>query len=311
MSLIFNSLILIALFTILGLAADIVVNNVRSIATALKLKLFALGIVLGIFTTLPELSVGINASLEGAGSISVGNIMGGVIVLIGLILGTSLILNKKIGTEETLKMLFPASLVILSPFLFGIDGKLGIIDGLSMITLYVGLIFYLYHINRDRRMDSGLVVVDKGKIGKSIVLAIFGVIIVMLSSHWIVEITLDLLDKIQISELFIGLILFSLGTNLPEISITLTAWRKKNSELSLSHLVSSAFTNILILGFLTVLKPITFSTDIIYYVLVFFVFLIILLLFIFAKSDKSLSRREGGILFLIYVIFIIVNIILA
>lgn len=311
MPLVFSFLILIALFVILGVAADVAVNNIRFIAKALRLKLFALGIVLGLFTTLPELSVGINASLEGAGSISVGNIMGGVVVLIGLILGTSLILNKKIGTEESLKTLFPACLVILSPFVFGIDGKFGFLDGLGMISLYAALIFYLYHLNRDRNLDGQIAIIDKGKVGKSLIYAIFGVIVVMLSSNWIVEITLNLLDKIQVSKLFIGLILFSIGTNLPEITITLTAWRKKTSELSLSHLLSSAFTNIFVLGSLAVFKPISFETDIIYYVLVFFVVLMITLLFIFAKSDKSLSRREGGALLLVYLIFVIVNILLA
>ena len=311
MSLFFNILILIAIFAILGVSADIAVNNIRSIAKALRLKLFALGIVLGLFTTLPEFAVGINASLEGAGSISVGNIMGGVIVLIGLILGTSLILNKKVGTDNSLKTLFPACLVILSPFLLGIDGSYGFLDGLVMISLYAGLIFYLYYLNRDKNLDGQLAVIDKGKIGKSVVFAILGVILVMLASHWIVQITLGLLETIQVSKLFIGLILFAIGTNLPEITITLTAWRKKSSELSLSHLLSSVFTNIFVLGSLAVLSPINFETNLVYYVLVFFAVLIVSLLFIFAKSDRSLSRKEGGVLLLIYIIFVVINIFLA
>lgn len=311
MPLYFSALILIALFVILGLSADMAVNNIRSIAKALRLKLFALGLVLGLFTTLPEFSVGINTSLEGASSMSVGNILGGIIVLIGLILGTSLMLNKKIGTDESLKTLFPACLVILSPFLFGMDGRFGFLDGLLMIALYAGLISYLYYLNRDRNLDAQLAVIDKGKIGKSIVFAIFGVILVMITSHWIVQITLGLLETIQVSKLFIGLILFAIGTNLPEISITITAWRKKSSELSLSHLLSSAFTNIFVLGSLAVLRPINFQINLVYYVIVFFAVLIVSLLFVFAKSDRSLSRKEGAILLLIYIIFVVINIFLA
>lgn len=311
LDLLLNFLLLIALFVVLGFSADIAVHNIREIAKALKLKIFVLGILLGLFTTLPEMSVGINASLEGVSALSMGNIMGGVIVLIGLILGTSLILNKKIGTEESLKTLLPASLVILSPFIFGMDGKLGVFDGISMVLLYAGLIFYLYHLNRNRRLDDQIAIIDKGKMGRDLIYAIFGVIAVMLTSNWIVEISMTLLDKIQVSELFIGLMVFSIGTNLPEITITLTAWRKKTSELSLSHLISSAFTNIFVLGSLAILSPITYETNIVYYILVIFVVIMISLLFIFAKTDKSLSRREGFALFFVYIVFVALNIWLA
>ena len=64
MSIFLNVLILLALFALLGITADLAVNNIRFIAQSLKLKLFALGIVLGLFTTLPELAVGINANIE-------------------------------------------------------------------------------------------------------------------------------------------------------------------------------------------------------------------------------------------------------
>lgn len=310
-SLLLNFLLLIALFVVLGFAADVAVHNIREIARALKLKIFVLGILLGLFTTLPEMSVGINASLEGVSALSMGNIMGGIVVLIGLILATSLILNKKIKTDESLKSLLPASLVIISPFIFGMDGKLGIFDGVSMIALYSGLIYYLYHLNRNRRLDDQIAIIDKGKMGRSIVYAIFGVIAVMLTSNWIVEISMNLLNKIQVSELFIGLMIFSIGTNLPEITITLTAWRKKTSELSLSHLISSAFTNIFVLGSLSILSPISYETNTIYYILLIFVVIMISLLFIFAKTDKSLSRKEGAALFMVYVIFVALNIWLA
>lgn len=310
MSIFINIIILLALFAVLGLTADLAVHNIRYIAEALKLKLFALGIVLGLFTTLPELAVGINANMEGAGALSVGNIMGGTIVLIGLILGTSLILNKKIDTTESLKMLFPASLVILSPFILGMNGNLSAFDGLVMVSLYAALIFYIYRLNKDKNLDSSVALIDKGKVGKSVVLALLGVIGVMIVSHYIVELTLELLANTALSQLFIGMIIFSIGTNLPEISITFSAWRKKSADLSLSHLLSSAFTNIFVLGTLAILGPISFETDLSYYVLVFFVTLMIILLFIFARTDKKLSRLEGLALLVVYLIFVAINLFL-
>ena len=309
MSIFLNLVLLIALFAVLGMAADLAVKNIRLVALSLRMRMFALGIILGIMTTLPELSVGINATLEDAASLSVGNIMGGVVVLIGLILGSSLMLNRGLKTDDSLSSLVPASLVILSPFLLGVDGQFGLFDGIIMVALYIGLIFYLYRINRaPLDLGGGIAIVDKRRIVKEIFFAIVGIIIVMLASHFIIELTLMLLEKVAVSRLMVGLLLFSIGTNLPEITITLTSWRRKTSDLSLSHLISSSFTNILVLGLLAIMSPITFTIGPVYYALAFFVCLIVTLFLVFSHSDKRLSRLEGMILLIIYILFVATNI---
>ena len=55
-------------------------RNIKYIASALHIKLFAFGIVLGLITTLPELSVGINATIDGVAALSVGNLLSGLSV---------------------------------------------------------------------------------------------------------------------------------------------------------------------------------------------------------------------------------------
>ncbi len=310
MPILLNLVLLLALFGVLGFTADLAVTHIRSVALALRMRLFTVGIILGIVTTLPEFSVGINATLEQASTLSVGNIMGGIVVVFGLILGTSLMLNRSIETDHNLKSLLPSSLIILSPFIFGLDGKFGTFDGVMMILLYVSLIFYLYHLNRSP-LVGGIALIDKKKTGKSLLIALGCLIVVMLASHWIIQLTMLLLEKVAISKLMIGLLLFSIGTNLPEITITFTSWRRKAADLSLSHLVASAFTNILVLGILAILNPITFTIGPVYYALVFFISLIIILFIIFAHSDRRLSRLEGGILLFVYVLFVATNIFLA
>lgn len=311
MSLIFNLFLILILFAILGWSADIAVKNIRLIALSLRMKLFALGIILGIMTTLPELSVGINAALENAGALSVGNIMGGILVLIGLILGSSLIANKKVATHDIVKSLIPTSLVILAPFILGIDGEFDAVDGAIMVLLYFVLIFWLYQNNKSRKRINIISIIDRRKTTKEALLAIGGIIMVMLTANWIIDLTMLLLEKANISALLIGLILFSIGTNLPEITIAITAWRHKTPDLSLFHLVSSSFTLILVLGLLSILKPITFTVGPTYYALAFFVSLMIILLIIFSHSDKSLSRVEGAILLGVYFFFLATNIYLA
>ena len=163
-----DSLLLLFLFAVLGVAADFAVRNIKYIASVLKIRLFAFGILLGLITTLPELSVGINATLDGVASLSVGNLLGGVIVLLGLILGAGLVINRQIATDGKLKKLIPKVAVISPPpILLGLDGSYVLLDGLIMVSLYLGLIFYLYRANHSFGI-SHLEIIDKNKIVKAV-----------------------------------------------------------------------------------------------------------------------------------------------
>ena len=312
MGIFLNALILIALFFVLGLSADLAVKNIKYIALSLKIKVFVLGAILGIATTLPELSVGINTAMKNISGLSAGNILGGITVIMGLITGVSLILHKNISTEDNLKSLIPVLIVILSPFLLGTDGVFSLVDGLIMVVLYLALIFYLYKTSpSETAPQESIVILEKRKITKALFISLIGIIVVIFSSNLIVEISSGLLEKTGISKLILGILVFSIGTNLPEITIALTSFKRKASELSISFLISSAFTNIFTLGLLAIFKPITFQVNLAYYVLAFFIALIMVLFVIFAFSDKSLSRREGFVLLGLYLIFLAINIFLA
>ncbi len=307
MPILLDSLKLLLLFIALGWSANFAVKNIKYLGAVLKIRLFAFGILLGLITSLAELSLGINATIDSATALSVGNLLGGTIVMLGPVLGASLLLNRKIATDGRLAPLIPTVLVIFSSILFGVDGKYGFLDGIAMIGLYIGLIFYLYRLNHFNN-HKHIEIIDSNRVSRAVVLAIAGITGILIASHWIIGITLDLLKHIQVSQLVIGLIFFSIGTNLPEISIAITSWRKKSSELSLSHLLSSSFTNVLVLGVLALLRPIVFDTDSAFWIVALFLGVILTLFVYFYHSGKKMDRREGMILLMIYAMFIGINI---
>lgn len=306
MTILLNFLSLFLLFIVLGITANFVVENIKYIASVLKIRLFAFGILLGLITTLPELSVGINATIDRASSLSVGNLLSGIIVIFGLVLGVSLFLNRQIITDGKLSIVIPEVLVIFFSIILGLDGNYGLLDGLIMIVMYFCLIFYLYLVNHSFNL-SHKEIINNNKIAKTIFFSIAGIVIILLTSHWIVGITLNLLNYINISKLAIGVLVFAIGTNLPEISIAITSWRQKTSELSLSHLLSSAFTNVLVLGILAVMRPINFEVGPTFWTLVVFLSAIMFLFLFFYHSGKKMDRREGLVLLTIYGLFLIVN----
>jgi len=306
MLILIDSILLLLLFAVLGVAADFTVKNIKYITSLLKIRLFAFGILLGLITTLPELSVGINATIDKAASLSVGNLLGGIMVIFGLILGVSLILNREIITDGNIKTLIPGVALIFSPILFGLDGNYGLFDGLAMIFLYLGLVFHLYQTDQAFNFPN-LSIINKNKIAKATFISIIGIITILLASHWIVKTTLDLLNFINVSKLVVGVLIFAIGTNLPEITIAIASWRKKTSELCLSHLLSSAFANVLILGILASIRPITFAISPNFWLLAIAIAIILLSFLLFYLSGKKMDRREGFVLLLIYVLFVGLN----
>jgi cation:H+ antiporter len=307
MTLFYNLILLFGLFGILGIIANYTVDSIKYLGYTLKIKLFFLGIILGLMTSLPELFVGINATLEGSAPISVGNLISGIIVMLTLILGSSLIVQRKIITDGKFTTLIPITILILSPILFGLNGSYDTLEGLMMVILYIALIVYMVKINH-HNFSSLPSLLNRNKTSKALLVAISGTIGIIVTSHWIVKIALTLLQNSNLNELMIGTLIFGVGTNLPEIVVAITSWHKKSSALSLSHLLSSSFSNVLILGILVIIRPIDFRLSSTFLLLALFLPVTMFTFLTLYRSGKKMDRKEGVILVSIYVVFVLLNV---
>ncbi|MDD5043386.1 MAG: hypothetical protein PHD51_01800 [Patescibacteria group bacterium] len=294
------------LFYLLGRSADLVVINLRRVGKGLNVSLFFLGIFLGVFTTLPEFVLGINALISGVGEISFGNLVGGIVVLLGLILGGSAILNRKIAASGELSSFLSALAILFIPLLLGLDGKVDWADGVFMILAYSAAVFYLYLRNKKKEPTFPSVeITNTRKIIKNIFGVIIGVALVAIIANLIMRYTFIVLERLDLPAFFVGLLVFSLGTNLPEIIVSLRAWRRHVEELSLSNILGSAIANVLIIGILSVFKNIGVSVNSSYYLLFIIFGVLFLLLAIFYRTGRQLTNREGAVLVLIYAVFVI------
>lgn len=296
-------LLLAFLFVALSIAAQITVTYATRLVTRLGIRTFAFGILLGLITTLPELTLGINAQIKDEGGLAVGNLLGGIIVIFSLILGFNILINRKVKTDGDSPAIWATVSVVGLPIVLGIDGLFDGLDALIMISSYVLLVYYLYTKSRnDTTAQQGALL--KRDTSVALFLSLLGILGVMIFAHWIVEISETLFSSFSISPFMLGITVFAFGTNLPEISIALASWRKSSKELSLGHLVGSAFTNVLIIGLLALLKPIPIETDIAFWISALFLMLIALSFAHFYKSNKNLDHREGVVLILLYVAFV-------
>ena len=305
-----SSILLISLFLALGLSAELMVRNIKYLAKVLKVRLFAFGLILGVITTLPEISIGLTAIKDGAGGIPVGNLFGDFIIMLSFILGISLILNRKIRTEGDWKLVLPQVAIMLLPLAFGFDGHFSRLEGVVMLAAYFSLIFYIFQAHRAAEPIK-LSLIDRGKAARAIMFSIIGVIAIILLSGWIVDLSLEMMKHWQVSRLLVGLLIFAVGTNLPELAVAFSSWRRRTSELSLSHLLSSAFSSVMVFGLLSLVKPISFLTGPSYLVIGLSLVVILSLFLWFYLSGRKLDRREGIVLMACYFLFLIASLLVA
>ncbi len=294
---------LVILFLILSKSADLIVLNLKKIGKKLGIKIFFLGIMLGIITSLPELAIGINSLIKDVPDISFGHLMGGNIVLLGLILSISIILNRKIKTNDSSKPFLFTLIYLFLPLIFGLSGQLNIFSGIVLILGYVFLMCYLYSDNKKREWIK-INIVSKDRTSKSLFYIMLGLLGVMLSSELIVRTTLFILEDFNVSPFIVGLLFYSIGTNLPELTIALRSFKRKVEELSFSNLVGATMAHILILGVFSFISPIDIEVNASYLFLTLFTLVFFILLYIFYRSDRLLSRKEGYALLFMYFLFV-------
>ncbi len=296
-------LFLLFLFFVISKSADLIVLNLRKTGEKLGIKIFFLGMILGLMTTLPEIAISINSSINGIPEISFGNMVGGIIILFGLILPISIILNRKVKTEKHTFLFSIILLFLLLPLILGLKGYLNYIDGIILISSYIVLVYLLY---RKHRVTNSvkIEIVNRKEVGKYFMLIILGIIGLIISSNLIVETTIYLLKGYNISVFIIGLLLYSIGTNLPELIIAIRSFKRKVEDLSFSNLIGSAMGNSLAIGALSLAKTINVEVNSSYLFLTIFNFVFFIIFFIFYKTDRLLVRKEGIAIFLMYLLFL-------
>ena len=104
---------------------------------------------------------------------------------------------------------------------------------------------------------------------------------------------------LKISDAVIGLTVVAVGTSLPELATSVVAALKGEKDIAIGNVVGSNIFNVLaICGIAPLIAPI--SCPGISVVDMIMMLAVSLLLWIMMKTEYSISRREGAVLFIIY-----------
>ncbi len=307
--------LLAAAFIVLGRAAVLLLDNLRKILRAGSLPPLLVGLLLGFLTTLPELIIGLTAILQGVPGLALGDLLGGLMVLLGLILGIGILLQGEIKNREPRATIIHALILVCLPLVMALKGYINYFDGIVLLVVYLALALNLAVCRRKLitlqllRSKKSPLRTNPGSF-RHYLLALGGALLVVAMSDIIVRLASSLLTIWAVTPLVIGMLIFSFGTNLPELIITIHAGLKKVRSLSVNHVIGSVTANILVLAVLSLFQTFTVVLNLRFYFLAASVLILCVCFYFFYTSQKKFTRVEGIVFLLIYVIFIVGQILL-
>ena len=291
-------------FVALLIGGEALVKGAVDTAQRLKVPPMVIGLTLvGFGTSTPELLTSIQAALDGAPGIAVGNVVGSNIANILLIVGLSALVAPiavgRSGFRQDMAFLVGATLLFMA---IAANGHLGRI---SATALLAGLVLFL--VLSLRRSDAGAPEVEAPSLSAPIALIYFvvGLLITLLGARFLVQGAIGLAEDMGVSQTIIGLTIVAVGTSLPELITSVLAARRGHFDVALGNIVGSNIFNILgILGATALVKPIPIPAEIVGFDN--WVMLGASLLLVGAcVTQWRITRTEGAVMLGLYGVYIV------
>lgn len=297
-------LINLAIFVVsLGLllkASDWFVESAEAIGLSFGISPFIIGVTIVAFgTSLPELATSIASVYGGASEIVVSNVIGSNITNIALVLGLTAVFvnNIKLRTniwEIDMPFLWASSLLL---WLVLQDLH---VSTFECILFLLGIVIFLtYSFNKGDKTEKS----ERPKVSvKHYLLLIGGGVLVWLSANYTIYAILNISESMGIAPKLISLSAVALGTSLPEVAVSLTAAKRGKASIAVGNVLgSNIFNTFFVMAIPGLLGNLVIPPDILAFYLPLMI--IMTLLFGIMFMDRRLSRIEGAILLLFYILF--------
>lgn len=300
-----NLFILLIGFVMLIKGSDVFVDASSNIAKKFNIPSIIIGMtIVAMGTSAPELSVSINSALAGLNDMSIANVVGSNIFNILIALGICSFLGKlKIDNYKDIWLLLA---ICIELFVLTIDKNLSVVNGAILLITFTSYIISMIKKAKDNTEEENN---NKQKnILITIVLGILGLIAIVWGGDLVVNSASAIAIKLGMSENLVGLTIVAVGTSLPEFVTSAMATKKGELSIAIGNIIGSNIFNILlILGVASVINPMTVSMlalcDII------FMICSVVLFILLTVKNKAVNRKNGFILVLVYIAYLIMTII--
>ncbi|MEM5551015.1 calcium/sodium antiporter [Pseudoalteromonas neustonica] len=308
--------ILILGFAALVWSADRFVYGAAALAKNLGIPTLIIGLtVVAMGSSAPEMMVSASAALAGKTDTAVGNAVGSNITNILLVLGITALFRPLSVSSTTLKREMPLVLLVsIAGWYIFSDNYFSFFEGIALVIGFVVFIagLILVSIRAKNEADDPFVseacedVPDNVTTKSALFWLVIGMILLPVSSHFLVGSAVDIAQYFGLSDLVIGLTIIAIGTSLPELAACIAGVLKKEDDLALGNIVGSNLFNILavlpLAGIInpSIIDPSAANRDALIMIGATIALIAMSLSF---RGSRRITRVEGGILLVSFLIY--------
>tara|TARA_Y100000034_G_scaffold135995_1_gene210172 strand:- start:2773 stop:3741 length:969 start_codon:yes stop_codon:yes gene_type:complete len=307
--------ILIIGFAALVWSADRFVYGAAALAKNMGIPTLIIGLtVVAMGSSAPEMMVSASAALAGKTDTAVGNAVGSNITNILLVLGVTALLRPLSVSSMTLKREMPLVLLIsVAAWYVFSDNYFSFAEGIALMIAFAVFIGGLVIVSlRAKNQDDPFVseacedVPNDVSTKSAIFWLIIGMILLPVSSNFLVESAVDIAKYFGLSDLVIGLTIIAIGTSLPELAACIAGVLKNEDDLALGNIVGSNIFNLLavlpLAGIInpSIIDPSAANRDALIMIAATVVLIAMSLNF---KGARRINRVEGGLLLVAFIAY--------
>ncbi|MCW3133971.1 MAG: hypothetical protein N2V78_06565 [Methanophagales archaeon] len=309
-----NTIVSIALFVVgLGLViyfAEKLVKGAVGTSLGFGVSTFLISVIFIGFD--PEnLAVGAVGSFEGIAGIALGSIIGAAMVAIALAFGITALFAPMSFEQVPKQILTVPILAVLLLGILSFDGQLSRIDGAVLLLGFVLSVNYLLRLSK-----RGFDIKPTGEVAetleeaeelskwKSFGLLLLSLAAIIIGSEMLVAGSETIIVRLGLSDTVFGMTILAFLVSIEELARELPAAMKGRPEISFGNVVGSILAFFLFnAGIIALVSPVTVGTQVLrFYLPLCFGTVIVVSLFM---MTKKIPRWAGGILVLLYSIFVI------
>lgn len=296
-------------------AGSRLVDELMQIARYLGWREFVVAFfVMAFACSLPNLFVGIDSALHKIPQLSFGDIVGGNVINLTLVAALAVLVGRGSLPAESrmvqLSTLFSVFTAILPLFLI-LDGELGRLDGIVLILIFVVYVAWLFSKEeRFKKAYNGQEISQKPISSAKDFFTNVGQVILflgllLLAAEGIVISAQSFSIALGVGLPIIGMLFVAFGNTLPEMYFSIVSARKGQTWMILGDLVGSViYTSSLVLGIIALICPIRITDFSPFFIARIFLIISALLFLISIRSGQKITKKEGVILLIIYILFV-------
>ena len=301
----------VAGFILLGVSGEALLRGAVTTADRLKVPPLLIGLtVIAFGTSIPELTVSLNAARSGNPDIALGNVVGSNIANILLVMGAMAVFRSFTIDAGTLnrdgRVMLGVSVLMV---LMALNGVITQWMGFGLLAILAGFTFLLYRRARQEAdVNETAASVDENLLEGSLFLALLiliaGLAGVLWGSDLMVKGAVGVAQQAGISQAVIALSIVAIGTSLPELFISLFASLRGHASLAIGNIIGSNISNILlILGVVASTGPLNVSAEIANRD-VWVMLGVAILGLVLMRSARRMSRIEGLFSLVLYALYV-------